>query len=158
MTPTEPLPLHHSWPMYESGLRFDLGQVHDIDGRKMFPDPAALPSFDSAPDDGGLWHCDLATQALSWSPGVRRLFGMAPDALILRERALESYDILSAATMERLRVYAIRHRRGFTLDVRLRNVAPTPRWMRLIAAPHCEAGRVVALYGVKRDVTALYHR
>jgi hypothetical protein len=51
--------------------------------------------------------------------------------------------------MERLRAYAIRHRRGFTLDAELQPAAGGRRWMRLIAAPACEGDRVVRLHGLK---------
>ena len=51
--------------------------------------------------------------------------------------------------MERLRSYGIRHKRGFTLDVEIRTVSGEPRWMRLIAAPICEANRATRLTGLK---------
>ena len=51
--------------------------------------------------------------------------------------------------MERLRAYAIKHRRGFTLDARIVPVQGKPRWIRLIGAPVCEGRRVVRLEGLK---------
>ncbi|HWW56800.1 MAG TPA: hypothetical protein VN047_07910 [Sphingopyxis sp.] len=50
---------------------------------------------------------------------------------------------------EKLRAYAIRHRRGFTLDAEIRPVHAAPRWMRLIAAPVCIEDRAVRLQGLK---------
>ncbi|MFS0771802.1 hypothetical protein [Sphingomonas sp. 1P08PE] len=58
--------------------------------------------------------------------------------------------------MERLRGYAIRHRRGFTIDVELRTPASGARWMRLIGAPVCVEGRVVRLEGLKQDIGCRY--
>ena len=52
--------------------------------------------------------------------------------------------------MERLRAHAITHRRGFTLDVEIGPALARPRRVRLIAAPLCEDGEVVALQGWKR--------
>jgi hypothetical protein len=51
--------------------------------------------------------------------------------------------------MERLRAYAIKHRRGFTIDVEIRTIGGDPRWMRLIGAPVCEGDRVTHLHGLK---------
>ena len=54
------------------------------------------------------------------------------------------------AIMERLRAYAIKHRRGFTLDAQIRPaVGGKYRWMRLIAAPVCSGERVARLHGLK---------
>jgi hypothetical protein len=51
--------------------------------------------------------------------------------------------------MERLRSYAIRHKRGFTLDVDIRAAVGETRWVRLIAAPVCDGNRVARLHGLK---------
>jgi hypothetical protein len=51
--------------------------------------------------------------------------------------------------MERLRSYAIRHKRGFTLDAEIRPVIGDNRWMRLIAVPIIEGDRAVRLHGLK---------
>jgi hypothetical protein len=145
MAPQEPLPLHHSWPLYERDARLDLGLLLDSG-----PDGAATAGAGSA----GHWHCDLASGQLTWAAGVRELFGMAPDAAADRTHALWRYDELSRAAMERLRAHAIRHRRGFTIDVRLREAGV--KWMRLVAAPIVTDRRVTALHGWKSDVSTLY--
>lgn len=51
--------------------------------------------------------------------------------------------------MERLRAYAIKHQRGFTIDVDIRRAVGGHTWMRLIAAPVCVDDRVVRLHGLK---------
>jgi hypothetical protein len=51
--------------------------------------------------------------------------------------------------MESLRAYAIKHKRGFTIDVEIEPAAKQRRWMRLIAAPVVQAGQVVKLHGLK---------
>jgi hypothetical protein len=51
--------------------------------------------------------------------------------------------------MERLRAYAIRHARGFTLDAEIQPVVGPRRWMRLIAAPEQVGGKVTRLHGIK---------
>ena len=51
--------------------------------------------------------------------------------------------------MERLRAHAIKHQRGFTLDVEINPATGGRRWMRLIGAPVCEGGRAVRLHGLK---------
>lgn len=149
MKPTEPLPLHHSWPIFEEKRRFELGAL-DV--------PIALSSA-SFPEmvDGkalaergiGLWACDLADDRLTWTSGVYDIFGLPRGAYVRREEAVALYCEESRATMDRLRSYAIRHHRGFTLDVEIRPAFSGRRWMRLTAVPICEDGRVIRLHGMK---------
>ncbi len=68
---------------------------------------------------------------------------------VTRDEAVALYGEESRAAMEKLRAYAIKHRRGFTLDVEIRPALATPRWMRLIAAPVCAGDRIVRLQGLK---------
>ncbi|MBR0553228.1 PAS domain-containing protein [Stakelama marina] len=134
MQPTEPLPLNHSWPLIDQAARL-------------------------APDNGvgiGRWACDLADNALDWSDQVYDIFGLPRGERISRADAVALYCEDSRDAMERLRAHAIRHRRGFTVDVRIRPVGSPLRWMRLSAAPICRHGQVVALHGLKQDVTREY--
>ena len=146
MTPTEPLPLYHSWPLSEADHHFDLGRLHDSDD--------AMPVAAT-----GRWACDLVDDRLHWSAEVMRLFGFDPEAPAPnRGRTVSLYDEPSRAAMERLRAYAIRHCRGFTLDIRIAPVEGAMRWLRLIAAPVRDGDRVIRLHGSKTDVSHLYPR
>lgn len=144
--PAEPLQLHHSWALWTSAERFELGLIAD----------RALIERHMPPP--GRWCCDLADQRLDWSTEVYRLFGLDEDIRPTRATAVAMYREGSRAAMERLRDHAIRHRRGFTIDVEIRARCGTERWMRLTAAPLCEGARVVRLHGLKQDVTGLYRR
>lgn len=147
------LALSHSWPLFECGQRFDLGASIDV------PLPAFALERDGemlAAQGIGLWDCDLADNRLTWSAGVFDLFGLPRGATVTRAETVALYEELSRGRMEQLRAYAIRHRRGFTLDVELRPATGARRWMRLIAAPECDGARVVRLQGLKQDVTAAY--
>jgi len=148
--PAEPLALNHSWPLFERGLRFDLGLADA-------PDVDAFPASDDwlANHGIGRWHCDLASQRLDWSLGVYTLFGWARDRPLERTQVLPCYRSESLSAVERLRGYAIRHRRGFTIDAQI-HTSDGERWMRVIGAPLCRDQRVVALRGWKIDVTAEY--
>lgn len=66
-----------------------------------------------------------------------------------RDEAVALYAEDSRAVMEKLRAYAIRHRRGFTLDVEIRPATAPRRWMRLIAAPVLAGDNIVRLQGLK---------
>ena len=150
MRPTEPLPLNHSWPLFERGRRLDLGLVFDWAPAQQ--DAARQFSFEYgefAELGIGRWECDLADNSLTWSNAVYDLFGLPRGASVLRRDAVELYAHDSAVAMDRLRTYAIRHRRGFTLDAELRPATGKPRWMRLIAAPVYDGGEVVRLQGLK---------
>ncbi len=146
--------MHHSWPLAEADQRFDLGRLLDdppaADGAAVrFVSPDATP---------GLWACDLADNRLSWSRQVFRLFGLPEHAAPARCATVALYAEASRVAMERLRAHAIRHRRGFTLDVSVFPHDAGQRWLRLIAAPVCEGAQVVRLHGSKSDVSHLYRR
>lgn len=152
MKPTEPLPLHHSWPLFERERRFELG--HLLDGPAL--DPLSVPTDDVgqalACQGIGLWECNLSNNSLTWSAGVYDVFGLPRDAGVRRDEAVALYSERSRAAMERLRAYAIKYRRGFTLDAEIRPVLGPSRWMRLIAAPICDGDRVVRLHGLKQRI------
>jgi PAS domain-containing protein len=87
---------------------------------------------------------------------VYDLFGLQRGKPVLRSEALTFYAEPSRAAMEKLRDYALRHRRGFTLDVELRPADGGIRWMRIVGAPVCAGSRPIRLQGFKRDVSAEY--
>ncbi|MBJ6121240.1 hypothetical protein [Sphingomonas mollis] len=155
MKATEPLALHHSWPLIEAGQRFDLGWVHTW---KATPAASADPREQQwFADRGiGMWTYDLRHDVLEWSPAVYDVMGFPRGVVACRPASLTLYREGSRAAMERLRAHAIRHRRGFTLDVELQPVGGAMRWMRLSAMPVCNGDRVVALSGVKQDISHEY--
>lgn len=144
----EPLPLHYSWPLYDSDARFDLGRVTD----------GALHVLGAAEKRVGRWSCDLADDRLSWGDATFELFGLPHDLPVTRADALALYTEESRVVTERLRAHAIRYRRGFTLDVHIRPATGGDRWLRLVAATEMADGRARRLHGLKYDVSELYRR
>ena len=142
----EPLALHHSWPIFEQARHFDLGCVLSSAVTDII-EPAQVGTL--ALHHAGLWECDLSDNCLIWSGGVYDIFGLPRNAKISRDEIVALYCEESRAAMERLRAHAIKHRRGFTLDVEIISVTDGRRWMRLIGAPVCEEGRAVRLHGLK---------
>ncbi len=150
MKQNHPLPIHHSWPLFERARHFEWGQVHDYD--EIGAEPAIAALRDQAASDLpklGQWTCDLAADRLIWSREVYQIFGFPDGARVSRKEAVARYCEGSRAAMETLRAYAIEHRRGFTLDVEIQPVIGADRWMRLIAAPVCIDDQVVKLEGLK---------
>lgn len=150
-----PLPLQHSWPLPDEGGQLDLG---DLFGAVAFrgADFEALDDTMLAADGIGRWSCDLADNRLCWSDPVFDIFGLPRGAALSRDEVVALYCDGSRAAMNHLRSYAIRHRRGFTIDAEIRTVAGHRRWMRLLGAPVCEGDRVVRLQGLKQDITHHY--
>ena len=142
----EPLPLLHSWPLYEQPRHFDLGRILDCVVTDILK-PAEVGGLGL--HHVGCWECELADNSLVWSGGVFDIFGFPRDTKITREESVALYTEDSRAKMERLRSHAITHRRGFTLDAEIHAAAGERRWMRLIAAPLCDGDRVVRLHGLK---------
>lgn len=151
MKPTDPLPVHHSWPLYERARYFALGRLHGPDTLAAVADARDLAGASQGSGvQSGWWECDLAAgDRLRWSNEVYDIFGLPRGIAVVREDAAALYEDGSRAVMEKLRAYAIKHRRGFTVDVDIRPTNASPRWMRLIAAPVCANDRVVKLQGLK---------
>ena len=143
---TEPLALHHSRPIFEQARHFDLGCVLSSAVTDII-EPAQVGTLGL--HHAGLWECDLSDNSLIWSGGVYDIFGLPRNAKVARDEIVALYCEESRAAMERLRAHAIKHRRGFTLDVEINSVTDGRRWMRLIGAPVCEDGRAVRLHGLK---------
>lgn len=156
MKQTHPLPVHHSWALYERERHFELGQIHGYDTLD------SLPGMVDVVGDGGFarprighWECDLDDgNRLIWSSEVYDIFGIPRGATLVRDETAALYCEGSRVAMEKLRAYAIKHRRGFTLDVEIQPAQAPRRWMRLIAAPLCVDDRVVKLQGLKFLVPA----
>jgi PAS domain-containing protein len=141
-----PIALDHTWPLWEQPRHFELGQVLNCAVTDIIA-PSAVGGL--GVHHAGCWECDLSDHSLTWSGGVYDIFGLPRGVTISREQAVAFYSEDSRAKMERLRSYAIRHKRGFTLDVEIRAAVGETRWMRFIAAPVCEGPRVARLHGLK---------
>jgi hypothetical protein len=139
--------IDRSWPLFEQARHFDLGHVLNSAIADAIP-PAELGALGL--HHAGLWECNLADQSLIWSGGVFDMFGLQRGSIITRDQAIAHYCHDSRMTLERLRAYAIRNRRGFTLDVDIDAAAVgRRRTMRVIAAPVCDGDQVVRLHGLK---------
>lgn len=147
MDPAEPFCLHHSWPLWEQPHHFDLGLIlNSAVADAIEPQEVGALGLQHA----GVWECDLLSETLTWSGGVYDIFGLPRRSTVSRIDALALYSEDSRSKLERLRTHAIRHKRGFTLDVDIRASAIGElRRMRLIAAPICDGNTVVRLHGVK---------
>ena len=102
----------------------------------------------------GVWECDLATEALTWTDGVYDLFDIPRGTPVLRDETLKLYEPSSRLAMERLRREAIRTGTGFSLDIRIRTSKGRERWVRLTADVEQEHGRSVRIFGTKQDISA----
>jgi hypothetical protein len=101
--------------------------------------------------DWGYWACDIAHQdRLSWSDKVYELFGLPAGVPVDREWAVGRYAAHSRATLQRVREYALRHAFGFMLDAEIELEEARRRWIRVLAVPVSENGRIARLHGLKR--------
>lgn len=140
------LALHHSWPLFERPKHFQVGYILNSSVTDaLAPAEVGALGFQHA----GVWECDLSDNSLLWSGGVYDIFGLPRFARVSRKDALAFYSEKSRVEMERLRAYAIRHKRGFTLDVEICPAVGDRRLMRVIAAPELDGERAVRLHGLK---------
>src|SRR3546814_3644676 len=60
LKPTHPLPVHHSWPLYERARFFELGQLHRCETLDPIPDVVDVAArLAPARAPIGQWECDL---------------------------------------------------------------------------------------------------
>lgn len=155
MKQTHPLPVHHSWALYERERHFQLGQIHGYDTLDWVADADDIAEKQAFWRPRlGVWECNLSDNSLNWADEVYDIFGIPRGAAVTRDETVALYCEESRSAMEKLRAYAIKHRRGFTLDVEIRPARAKQRWMRLIAAPVCVDGRITKLQGLKFIVPA----
>ncbi len=115
--------------------------------KKMYDRSSALARI-------GVWECDLATGALTWTDGVYDLFELPRGRPVERAEIVALYDDESRAEMERLRARAIEEGGSFSLDIHIRTAKGNARWLRLTADVERENGRAVRIFGTKQDITA----
>src|SRR3546814_8161131 len=114
--------------------------------RKMYDRSSALARI-------GVWECDLATEALTWTDGVYDLFEIPRGSPLARAEIVDLYEEESRREMERLRAAAIRDGTGFTLDIHVRTAKGNPRWLRLTVDVEQEDSRSVRIFGTTQDLT-----
>lgn len=138
---TEPLALTHSWSLVQASERLDERRLFDA----LRPVPMRMLRGSI-----GRWHCDLASERLTWSDAMYDAFGFPRRSVVTRAEALARYAERSRDAVEQLRAHAIRHRRGFTIDVEISADGTTTRRGRVIAAPvFAPDGRAIAIEGAQ---------
>lgn len=102
----------------------------------------------------GVWECDLATEALTWTDTVYDLFDLPKSATPSRTTTLALYEPESRREMEARRAEAIANCSTFSVDVAIHTVLGNSRWIRITGDVELEHGRAVRIYGTKQDITA----
>lgn len=117
-----------------------------VDANALFARAAALAGV-------GVWSCQLADNALSWTSGVYDIFGLSPDQRIDRRDVVALYEEESRDVMERLRAKAIANARPFSMEAQIIRPDGQRRWMRLNTDILKDNGRTTQLFGLKQDIT-----
>ena len=101
----------------------------------------------------GVWECDLASEALSWSDGTYDLFDVPRGTSLIRERTLGFYEYDSLKTLQAVRSRALRDRKGFSLDAAIVTPKGNRRWIRIHAAVESAGSKATRIFGIKQDIT-----
>jgi diguanylate cyclase (GGDEF)-like protein/PAS domain S-box-containing protein len=102
----------------------------------------------------GAWECELATERLTWTPGVYDIFGYPMGNPLRRASIVDLYVEESRRNMELARAEVIRTGRTASLDTEIITWRGEKRWMRLSINAIREGGRTVRIFGSKQDITA----
>lgn len=101
----------------------------------------------------GVWECDLANEALTWTDAVYDLFDLPRQSRLDRALTLDRYEPNCRRELQRLRAQAIDTCSSFTLDVSLRGKQGDLRWIRITGDVEQAGGRAVRIFGTKQDIT-----
>ena len=117
----------------------------------VFRTPPDLTAAQRDPANG-YWHCDVSDHnSLTWSGKVYELFGLDAGLPVGREWAAARYTEQSRERLENVRRFGLNRGFGFILDAEIKpDGSAGARWIRVLAVPIREYGKVVALHGVKR--------
>ena len=101
--------------------------------------------------DFGYWACDVMdNDRLAWSTRVCELFGLPAGSPVDREWAVSRYATHSRSTLQRVREFALRHTCSFILDAEIAPPGAPCQWIRVLAVPVFQNGRISRLHGLKR--------
>ena len=129
----------------EPAGRFMLGQVYRSAEVFWTADDFNLP------EQTGHWRCDIVDDnRLTWSQAVYEMFGIPAGELVPREQAVARYLEHSRDVLARVRGFAIEHGCSFILDAAINAHGTENSWIRVLAVPIIEDGRVIGLHGLKR--------
>jgi len=130
---------------------FREGMVETFRDGYVFRPGANANGFGRDRSDWGYWACDIVDRdRLTWSDKVYDLFGLSPGQPVDREWAVGRYLAHSRSTLQRVREFALQHAVGFMLDAEIEPEGKRPRWIRVLAVPVLENGRIARLHGLKR--------
>ena len=101
----------------------------------------------------GVWECDLASEALSWSDGTYDLFDIPRGTSLIRERTLGFYERDSLKTLQAVRSRALQDRKGFSLDAAIVTPKGNRRWIRIHATVESAGDKATRIFGIKQDIT-----
>ncbi len=101
----------------------------------------------------GVWQCDLADEALTWTDVVYDLYDLPRGIPVDRQTILSLYSEATRRELERVRRRAIETRSGFQLDCEIRTARGAQRWIRITATVESEGGYPVRIFGMKQDIT-----
>ena len=103
----------------------------------------------------GHWQVDLATSAVVWSDQTYRIHGVAPESFeVTLESALAFYPLGDVEVVQRHLAEAVAEKRGFEFELHIVRADGALRDVHAVGRCHTdEAGNVVQIFGVFRDIT-----
>jgi PAS domain S-box-containing protein len=108
--------------------------------------------------DVGAWEYDVATETLSITDGVRRIFRIPDEEQFARPEARSYFHPDDQSRVRESFQRAIDHGEAFELEVRIRTTDDETRWVRTRGEPQYEDGEFVRLRGTTQDITKLKER
>ena len=101
----------------------------------------------------GVWECNLADEALTWTDQVYDMFDVDRNTPLDRRKTIKCYTPASRKQLEDLRSRAIAERSSFQLDAEIMTPKGNRRWIRVTATVECEDGIPTRIFGMKQDIT-----
>jgi PAS domain-containing protein len=89
----------------------------------------------------GGWEYDLQTQEVTWSEGIRQIYGVGPDFVPALDAALEPFAPQGRQAIREAMQRAMAGGPGWDLELPLRRADGAVRWVRTVGAQDVEGGR-----------------
>ncbi len=105
----------------------------------------------------GGWVLDVATGRVTATHLVRQIHEIDPDAPVSLELGLSSFDGEQRKQLEAAIERAIGYGEPYDLELEMRTARGNRKWVRAVAVPVLEDGRLVRLRGILQDVSARRH-
>ncbi|QPF73054.1 PAS domain S-box protein [Roseateles sp. DAIF2] len=138
-------------PLWVAGTHLDITERKRME-EELRDSEAVLERAGRIAGIGG-WQIELPSMELHWTAQTFRIHELAPLRQPNLEEALEYFDLPGRLAIKAAVRRAFRDKEGADLELRLTTALGREIWVRAVAEPEFDGGRVVRINGTLQDIT-----